>query len=80
MFIYLQIFRICFLAILYKFDYYKLLFLQFKIYIFKLQIELDDSFTVSDNEYLWKKSESPHSSKCIEISSAPKAKKLKLER
>ena len=46
-------------------------------YIFSLQIESNDSFT--DNEYLCKKSESSHSSKCIEISSTPKAKKLKLE-
>ena len=59
--------------------HYKLLFLQLKLYIFSLLIESDDSSTVSDNEYLCKKSESSHSSKCMEISSAPKAKKLKLE-
>ena len=36
-------------------------------------------FTESDNKYLCKISESSHSSKCIENSSAPKAKKLKLK-
>ena len=40
---------------------------------------MDDSFIVSDNEYLCIKGEYLHSSKCTEISSAPKAKKLKLE-
>ena len=43
------------IIILYKFDHYKLLFLQLKLYIFSLQIESDDSFTVSDNQYLCKK-------------------------
>ena len=72
------------MLILYKFDYNKLLFLQLKLYIFSSQIESDDSFTVTYNAYLHimhicKKSESSYSSKCIVHSSAPKAKKLKLE-
>ena len=67
------------IILLYKFYNCKLLFLQLKWYIFSLQIESDDSFTVSDIEYLCKKSEPSRSSKCIENSSAPKAKKLKFE-
>ena len=66
------------IIVLYKFDYYLLLFLQLKLYIFSLQIESDHSFRLSYNEYLFKKSESSKSSKCIENLSAPKANKLKL--
>ena len=54
MLIYLQLFRIWFLAILYKFVIINFYFYISK-YIISLQIELDDSFTVSDNEYLCKK-------------------------
>ena len=44
-----------------------------------MQIDSDDSFTLSDSEFLCKKNQSSHSSKCTENSSAPKAKKIKLE-
>ena len=60
MLIYLQLFRIWFIAILYKFVIINFYFYN-SIYIISLQIESDDSFTVSDNEYLCKKSESSHS-------------------